>query len=229
MRNRFVGLSFCLLVVLLTGCESGPGKKQVKAPPPKPEKAPSVYKVRFETTKGDFILEVHHDWAPRGADHFFELVRNRFYDGDRFFRVVRGYIVQFGINGNPKIQSLWGRMRIRDDPVKKSNKRGYVSFAKLGPNSRTSQVFINLSNNTELDKQGFAPFGVVRVGMDVIGRFWSSYGEVAPRGSGPDPTKIELEGNIYLDRKFPRLDSIIKAVVVHEPRPKPAGAGGGPS
>ena len=222
MQSRRSGLFIGLLLAALVGCGPGPGKKEAKGPPPLPEKAPAVYKVRFETTKGDFTIEVHHDWAPRGADHFYDLVRNRFYDGDRFFRVVRGYIVQFGINGDPRIQSLWGRMQIRDDPVKKSNRRGTVSFAKLGPNSRTSQVFINLRDNTGLDKQGFAPFGAVCDGMDVIERLWSSYGEVAPRGSGPDPTKIELEGNAYLDRKFPRLDSIIRAVILPPPRTRPA-------
>ncbi len=224
MRNRLLGVSFLLLgSALILGC-SPQGKQQAaKTPPPKPEKPPAVYRVKFETTKGDFIVEVHQEWAPRGADHFFELVQNCFYDGARFFRVIRRYIVQFGINGDPKIQRLWGRMQIRDDPVKKSNQRGFLSYAKLGPNSRTTQVFINLRDNSSLDKQGFAPFGKVVEGMDVVERLWSSYGEVAPRGTGPDPTKIELEGNDYLDRKFPRLDSIIRATVVHEP-PAPAPA-----
>ncbi len=221
MRNSLPSLCALLLLTLLTGCAPDQGQR-AKAPPPKPEKAPDVFKVRFETTKGDFVIEVHKEWAPRGADHFYELVQNHFYDGARFFRVVRRYIVQFGINGDPKTQSLWGQMQIRDDPVKQSNKRGYVSYAKIGPNSRTTQLFINLRDNVNLDKQGFAPFGKVTEGMDIIERFWSSYGEVAPRGAGPDPTRIELEGDAYLERSFPRLDKIIRAQVVHEPVPRKA-------
>jgi peptidyl-prolyl cis-trans isomerase A (cyclophilin A) len=200
-----------LAALALGGCPAG--EKEVKAPP-EPETPPEVYRVKFETTKGDFIIEVTREWAPRGADHFFDLVQNGFYDGARFFRVVRRFVAQFGINGDPSIQRLWSQMRIRDDPVKQSNKKGFVSFAKLGPQSRTTQVFINLRDNTSLDKDGFAPFGEVVEGMEVIERFWSSYGEVAPRGSGPDPARIEMEGNTYLDQRFPRLDSILRATIL---------------
>ncbi len=205
-----------LLVIaglLLGGC----APKEEVAPPLVPEKPPEVYRVRFETSKGEFIIEVRREWAPRGADHFFELVQNRFYDGARFFRVIRNYIVQFGINGDPKVQSLWGTMRIRDDPVVESNKKGYVSFAKLGPNSRTTQVFVNLRDNPNLDAEGFAPFGRVIEGMETLERLWSAYGEVKPRGQGPDPTRIEREGNAYLEQEFPRLDRIVRATILHEP------------
>ena len=170
--------------------------------------------MKFETSKGDFVIEARREWAPRGADHFFGLVNYKFYDGARFFRVIRNYIVQFGINGDPQTQALWGGAQIPDDPVVQSNTKGFVSFAKLGPNSRATQVFINLKDNASLDAEGFAPFGRVVEGMDVVERLWSSYGEVAPRGTGPDPATIEQQGNGYLDQRFPRLDYIIRARVV---------------
>lgn len=170
--------------------------------------------MKFQTTKGDFVIEVRKEWAERAAEHFFHLVYNDFYDGVRFHRVVRRYIVQWGISGNPKVQEIYGNMKIRDDERKTSNERGTVAFAKLGPNSRTTQVFINLRDNQALDEESFVPFGEVVEGMDTVESLWSSYGEVAPRGSGPDPTKIMIEGNAYLDREFPRLDSIIEANIV---------------
>ena len=217
-------LPAALLVLFALAWACGPAAVQQPEEQPKPKKPPQRYQVRFETSKGEFVIEVNRDWAPRGADHFYHLVTNRFYDGVRFHRVIRRYIVQWGINGDPKIQALYGRMQIRDDPVKQSNKRGTVSFAKLGPNSRTTQVFINLRDNEALDEEGFAPFGKVIEGMDVVERLWSAYGEVAPRGTGPDPTRIELEGNAYLDREFPRLDYIKRAVVIfEEPQPEEAG------
>jgi peptidyl-prolyl cis-trans isomerase A (cyclophilin A) len=149
--RRKVTWAGVLLALVMAGC--APEEKKEAKPPPEPEKPPEVYKVRFETTKGEFEIEVTRAWAPRGADQFFELVQNRFYDGARFFRVVRGFVAQFGINGDPAVQKLW-EMRIRDDAVKQSNKKGFVSYAKLGPNSRTTQVFINLRDNTSLDKEG---------------------------------------------------------------------------
>ncbi len=219
--DRFPPAVLFVLLALVWGC--GPAAEKKPEPPSKPEKPPQRYQVRFETSKGDFVIEVYRDWAPRGADHFYDLVTNKFYDGVRFHRVIRRYIVQWGINGDPKLQALYGRMQIRDDPVKQSNKRGTVSFAKLGPNSRTTQVFINLRDNEALDKEGFAPFGKVIEGMDVVERLWSAYGEVAPRGTGPDPTRIEREGNAYLDREFPRLDYIKRTTVIFkEPQPETA-------
>lgn len=208
MRACCLGLAF-----LSVAC--GPEKPRT-APPPPAEKPPEVYRVRLETTKGDIVLEAHREWAPRGADQFYELVENRFYDGARFFRVVRGFVIQFGIHGDPSVQRLWGDMKIRDDPVKQSNRRGFVSFAKLGPNSRTTQVFINLRDNINLDKEGFAPFARVVEGMEVVERLWSNYGEIQPHGRGPDPARIIREGNAYLEKEFPRLDAIVRARVVRD-------------
>jgi formylglycine-generating enzyme required for sulfatase activity/cyclophilin family peptidyl-prolyl cis-trans isomerase len=177
------------------------------------EPAPPVYKARFETSKGSFVVEVHRDWAPNGADRFFNLVKNRFYDDTRFFRVISGFMVQFGINGDPKISAPWRMATISDDPVKQSNKRGYVSFATSGPNSRTSQVFINFADNAGLDRQGFAPFGQVISGMDVVDGFYSGYGEGAPSGRGPQQGRIQREGNAYLEKDFSNLDHIKKATL----------------
>lgn len=209
MRNRAIAfLILCSLAALLGGC----GGQEAVVPEGPPESPPQVYRVRMETTKGDFVIEVHQEWAPRGADHFYYLVREGFYDGARFHRVVRRFVAQFGINPDPKIQSLYSQMTIPDDPVVESNKVGFVTFAKTErPDSRTTQVFINLKDNTSLDEDGFAPFGQVIQGMENVERLWSSYGEVAPRGTGPDPTRIEIEGDAYLDREFPRLDSIVRA------------------
>ncbi len=208
--SALASLAVTLLVAACT-----PERPAPKAPP-QPEKPPERYRVKFETSKGDFVIEVHREWAPRGADHFFELVHNRFYDGVRFFRVVRGFVVQFGIHGDPAVQRLWGEAGIRDDPVKQANRKGSVSFAKLGPNSRTTQVFINLADNTSLDKEGFAPFGRVVEGMEVVERLWSAYGEIPPKGRGPDPARIVREGNAYLEREFPRLDYVVRARLVRD-------------
>ena len=175
--------------------------------------APATYRVRFETTKGAFVAEVTRDWAPQGADRFYELVKGRFYDGARFFRVLPGFVVQFGINGDPSISQLWRQLRISDDAVKQSNERGTISFATSGPNSRTTQVFINLADNARLDGMGFAAFGKVTEGMDVVDQFYSGYGEGAPRGNGPEQSKIETQGNSYLESQFPRLDYIKQATI----------------
>ncbi len=212
MRNSAAAVLLILLGLFLAGCGE---KEKAVAPPPKPPEPPAVYQVKFETTRGDIIIEVNREWAERGADHFFSLVYEKFYNGVRFHRIMRRYIVQWGISNDPKVQAIYGQMQIRDDAVKESNKRGTVTFAKLGANSRTTQVFINLRDNPDLDKEGFAPFGKVIEGMDVVENLWSSYGEVAPRGSGPDPTKMMTQGQAYLDREFPRLDSIIEATIVN--------------
>ena len=200
--------------LFLFGCSSGTqpekkaaGKKVETGP------APDTYRVTFDTSKGTFTVQVTRAWAPRGADRFYELVNSGFYDAGRFFRVLPRFVVQFGINGSPEISRLWSSMRIPDDPVKHSNKRGTVTFAISGPQSRTTQVFINLRDNARLDGSGFAPFGEVVSGMDIVERLYSGYGECAPKGSGPDQTKIELEGNTYLEEHFARLDYIRKASV----------------
>ena len=177
------------------------------------EQAPAVYKARFDTTKGAFVVEVRRDWAPNGADRFYNLVKNGFYDNVRFFRVISGFMVQFGINGDPKVSAPWREARIPDDPVKQSNRRGYITYAMAGPNTRTSQVFINFGDNTSLDGQGFSPFGRVVSGMEVVDKLNAEYGEGAPRGRGPDQSRIQMEGNAYLSRDFGRLDYVRKATI----------------
>ena len=172
------------------------------------ERAPNVFKARFDTTAGIFIIEVHADWAPRGADRFYNLVKNGYYDGCRFFRVVPGFVVQFGINGDAAIQRNWTDATIPDDKVTQGNTRGFVTFAKSSePNSRTTQLFINFADNSRLNRQGFAPFGKVTMGMEVVDKIFSGYGEK------PDQDRIEKEGNAYLTKNFPKLDYIKKATI----------------
>lgn len=177
------------------------------------EQAPAVYKVNFDTSKGPFVIEVHRDWAPNGADRFFNLVKNGFYDDGRFFRVIPNFMAQFGIHANPSIAAAWQNSVIRDDPKKESNQRGYVTFATRGPNTRTTQLFINFRDNSGLDGQGFTPFGRVVTGMDVVDKIYNGYGEGAPRGKGPDQGRIQAEGNTYLNKDFPRLDFIKTATI----------------
>jgi len=200
---------------VLAGCSSPePPKKESAAAPAKKETAPDVFTVNLDTSKGPVAIEVHREWAPVGADQFYALVKTGFYDGDRFFRVVRNFVVQFGINGDPKVNRLWSNANLPDDPVKEHNRRGMVTYATAGPNTRSTQIFINLRDNSAaLDKSGFAPFGKVTSGMEVVDSFYSSYGDMAPRGQGPDATQIEVQGNDYLASHFPRLDYIKKATV----------------
>jgi peptidyl-prolyl cis-trans isomerase A (cyclophilin A) len=177
------------------------------------EQAPPVYKAKFDTTKGAFVIEVHRDWAPNGADRFYNLVKNGFYDNVRFFRVISGFMVQFGIHGDPKVSAPWREAQLKDDPVKQSNKRGYITYAMAGPNTRTSQVFINFGDNASLDSQGFSPFGRVVTGMEVVDKLNAEYGEGAPRGRGPDQSRMQMEGNAYLTKDFGRLDYVKKATI----------------
>ena len=178
------------------------------------EKAPATYKVRFDTSKGAFVIQVHRAWAPHGADRFYNLVKHGFYNNDRFFRVISGFMVQFGINGDPRVSAHWMDANIPDDPVKMSNKRGTITFATAGPNTRTTQVFINFADNTALDGQGFAPFGQVVSGMNVVDSLYAQYGEGAPRGNGPNQGRIQSQGNAYLIKDFPRMDYVKKASIV---------------
>ncbi|RYE94686.1 MAG: peptidylprolyl isomerase [Myxococcales bacterium] len=174
-----------------------------------------MFKARFESTKGPFVIEVHRDWSPNGADRFYNLVKMGFYDDTKFFRAVDNFMVQFGLHGSPDVNRRWRSARIADDPVKQSNKRGYVSFAMAGPGSRTTQVFISyVDRNTNLDAMGFSPFGQVVEGMDVVDSLHKGYGEGAPRGRGPDQGRIQSEGNAYLTRDFPQLDGVKKATIV---------------
>lgn len=176
------------------------------------DQAPDTYQVLFETSKGNFTVEVHRDWAPNGADRFYKLIESGFYDDCRFFRVLPGFMVQWGINGDPEIQKNWVQAMIKDDPVVKSNKRGFITYAKSGqPNSRTSQIFINYADNSRLDRDGFAPFGEVIEGMDVVEAINAQYREQ------PDQTMIQSSGNKYLNQKFPKLDYIKQATIVSGP------------
>ncbi|MCR9161344.1 MAG: peptidylprolyl isomerase [Nannocystaceae bacterium] len=179
------------------------------------ETAPESYKVKFETTAGDFVVEVKRDQAPVGADRFYNLVKIGFYDDTAFFRAIKGFMVQFGLHGEPAVNKVWRAAQIDDDPVKGSNKRGMLTFAKQNrPNTRTTQVFINFSNNKNLDGMGFAPFGTVVEGMDVVDKIHTGYGEGAPRGRGPSQGRIQAEGNAYLKKDFPELDFIKKASII---------------
>lgn len=187
------------------------------------DRAPEVYRARFTTTQGDFVVEVHRAWAPQGADRFYNLVKLGVYDDTRFFRAVNGFMVQFGIPGDPKVAAAWRFANIQDDPVTKSNERGFVTYAQSGaPNSRTTQVFVNYRDNFGLDRARFAPFGQVIDGMNVLDSLYKDYGEGAPEGQGPDQMRIQREGNAYLDRDFPKLDRILRAVIEG---PEPTGSG----
>jgi peptidyl-prolyl cis-trans isomerase A (cyclophilin A) len=184
-------------------------KSMLKDPIKLTEKAPATFKVKFETTKGDFVIEVTREWAPNGADRFYNLVKHGWYDDVRFFRVIEGFMAQFGIGGDPDLNGIWREAKIADDPVKQSNKRGYVTYAMAGPNTRTTQLFINFADrNSMLDNQGFSPFGRVIEGMDVVDKLYNGYGEGAPRGKGPDQMRLQTEGNAYLVKDFPNLDYI---------------------
>jgi peptidyl-prolyl cis-trans isomerase A (cyclophilin A) len=173
-------------------------------------KAPEVFKAKFDTTKGAFVIEVHRDWAPNGADRFYALVKNGYYDGVKFFRVVPGFVVQWGIHGDPAIAKTWLNSPIKDDPVKESNRRGYITYAKSkAPNSRSVQLFINLQDNKGLDAQWFAPFGKIVEGMDVVEKLNGEYGEGLTSLQG----RIASEGNAFLEKHYPNLDAIKKATI----------------
>jgi peptidyl-prolyl cis-trans isomerase A (cyclophilin A) len=182
------------------------------------EKAPDTYQARFETSKGTFVIQVRRAWAPNGADRFYNLVKSGFYDNCKFFRVMPSALVQWGINGDPKINAAWAKATIPDDPVKQSNRKGYVSFAKGGKNSRTAQVFVNLSDeNVLLDGEGFAPFGTVVKGVDVVNSYYGEYGDIQPVGKkGPNQNLIEIQGNEYLEKYFPKLDFIKSATIIDQ-------------
>lgn len=171
-------------------------------------KAPATFDAKFTTTKGDFVVHVTRAWAPLGADRFYNLVKHGFFSDAAFFRVVPGFMIQFGLSADPAVSKEWQSARIKDDPVTQSNKPGYVTFATAGPNTRTTQLFINFGNNAFLDSQGFAPFGQVTSGMDVVNKLYSGYGEK------PDQGSITALGKPYLDKNFPNIDSIKSATIV---------------
>jgi peptidyl-prolyl cis-trans isomerase A (cyclophilin A) len=196
---------------------TGAGTASLLNPAALTRRAPDTYKAKFVTTAGDFTVEVHRDWAPLGADRFYNLVRNRFFNGETFFRVVPNFIVQFGLNGDPKVNHAWDSAKIKDDPVKQHNTRGTVVFATAGPGTRTTQLFINLRDNTgSLDSQGFAPFGTVTEGMENVDKIFSGYGE------RPDQGGITDQGDAYLKKSFPNLTRITSATVEAPPAPAAA-------
>lgn len=208
----FAAGAVSLFAITLAGCgtkttERAEAPKEVSAP--KKEAPPERYKFSIETSKGPIVVEVQREWAPRGADRFWELATSGFYDESRFYRVIRGSIAQFGINKDPKVNRFWREMAIPDDPPKLKNVKGTLAFAKIGPNSRSTQVFLNLRDNPELDRQKFVPIGKVVAGMDVAAQIYAKYGEISNRGGGgPDAVKAETLGNSYLEGSFTQMDYI---------------------
>lgn len=195
---------------------AGDSASSVALPNAAPAPAPSVFYVRFETSKGPFVVEAQRDWAPHGVDRFYHLVQSEYFDSVRFFRVISSFMAQFGMHGEPKVNAAWDKLPIPDDSVVESNRRGYVSFAMAGPNTRTTQFFINTVNNRPLDEMGFAPIGRVVEGMAVVDSLFADYGDAPPGGQGPDQGRITAEGNAYLEREFPKLDFIRTARVVSD-------------
>ena len=200
----------CLCAAAVTGVEAA-APPQLLHPSSLHAKAPATYRVSFATTRGTFLLTVHRAWSPRGADRFYNLVRARFFDGVAFFRVVKGFVVQFGISPDPAVAAAWQTATIKDDPVKVSNTPGTITFADAGPDTRTTQVFLNLGSNASLDGQGFSPFGRVTSGMKVVNALYGGYDE--------RPTdkqqQIATQGDAYLRKNFPKLDHIRTARLVH--------------
>jgi peptidyl-prolyl cis-trans isomerase A (cyclophilin A) len=182
--------------------------------PPQDAKAPAEFKVRLDTSKGDIVLKITRDWAPKGADRFHALVKAGYYDDCRFYRVLPKYIAQFGISGTPATAAKWKELPIDDDPVKQKNTRGRVTFARGGPNTRTTNLFINLKDSTSLDGDGFAPIGEVVEGMDIADQLFSGYGDGAPKGKGPSQKKIYEQGNAWLQKDYKDLDYIKTAKVL---------------
>ena len=221
-RNALTILLLLCTVSLGSAFQAGnaPNKEKLMSPSQLNAKAPDIFRAKFDTSKGVFVIEVTRSWAPKGADRFYNLVKNGYYDDCRFFRAVKDFMVQFGMNGDPMVNAVWSRAAITDDPVVKSNKRGYVTFAMGGPNSRTAQVFINFAdrNAASLDPPqytGFAPFGKVVEGMDVVDSLYTGYGDFPSfGGKGPDAQLIYTQGNAYLNKSFPKLDFIKSAVIV---------------
>ena len=209
---RFVTVLAAILV-MMTGCArtSQPGGESTFDDD---TKSPDQYRVRLDTSKGPVVIEVTRGWAPRGSDRFHLLVKRNFYDQNRFFRVIPNFVVQFGIHALPEEHARWAEAMIPDDPRVQSNKRGMVTFAMRGPNTRTTQIFISLADNGMLDQQGFAPFGKVVEGMEHVDQLYGGYGEGAPNGNGPAQQMVTARGNAYLLENFPKLDFIQRATIV---------------
>lgn len=216
-RIRIAGMALASLVMACAKDAPPPADTATATPPPAPatpvvDAAPATFKVRFETSKGPIVIEAHRDWSPNGVDRFYQLVEQGFYDDVRFFRVVPGFVVQFGMHGDPAMHAKWAAQPIMDDPVVTTNRRGTVTFAKpsMPPNARTTQLFINLQDNDMLDPQGFSTIGEVVEGMSVVERLYSGYGG-EPSEHQP---QIAAEGNAFLNRQYPKLDFIKTAKVV---------------
>ena len=209
-----VALGMTAAAAIVVGAEQAAARKSLLNPAGLRETAPDVYNVKFDTSVGEFVVRVTRAWAPNGADRFYNLVKNGFYDETRFFRAVPNFMVQFGINGNPAVAKVWQNARIPADKVTQSNKKGFITFAMgASPDTRTTQVFINFRNNTNLDSSGFAPFGEVVSGIEVVDKIHTGYGEGAPRGAGPAQGRVQAEGNAYLMKSFPKLDYIKTATI----------------
>ena len=194
--------------------QAASARKSLLSPAAFTETAPATYNVKFDTSIGEFVVRVTRAWAPNGADWFYNLVKNGFYDETRFFRAVPNFMVQFGINGNPAVAKVWQNARIPPDKVTQSNKKGFITFAMgATPDTRTTQVFINFRANTNLDGMGFAPFGEVVSGIEVVDKIHTGYGEGAPSGKGPAQGRVVAEGNAYLAKEFPKLDYIKTATI----------------
>ena len=209
MKSTFIGLVVMIGIFAIVAAGQTGGNAVLKNPSALKDKAPETFKADFELSNGKhFVVEVHRAWAPNGADRFYNMVKNGFFDDCRFFRVVPDFMVQFGIHGDPAVSGPWRAARIPDDPVKESNKRGYVTFATAGPNTRTTQIFVNFKDNSFLDGQGFSPFGRITTGMDVVDKIYSADREK------PDQGQIQAQGNAYLEKAFPKLDYVKKATIV---------------
>jgi peptidyl-prolyl cis-trans isomerase A (cyclophilin A) len=238
-RANRLGTSFAIMLLAACGGETGDAPPVPEGTPPAAEptatpetpasttpapatapttpavlETPASFRVQFETSKGNFVVQVERANAPNGVDRFFRLVNEGYYDDVRFFRVIPGFMAQFGMHGDPAVGARWRAQRIQDDPVVGSNTRGTITFATAGPNTRTTQLFINLVDNANLDGMGFAPFGRVVEGMEVVDQLYSGYGEGAPQGQGPSQGQIQSQGNAYLTQSFPLLDYIIRARIV---------------
>jgi peptidyl-prolyl cis-trans isomerase A (cyclophilin A) len=204
-----------ILAIGLLAAAQAPPNPALLDPSQATEKAPETYRVQMETTKGNFVIEVNRTWAPHGADRFYNLVSIGYYTDVAFYRVIDGFMAQFGMNGDPAVSAAWMSARIPPDEVKQSNTNGKVTFAMGGsPDTRTTQIFINYGDNSYLDPMGFAPFGTVVEGFDVVEQIYSGYGEGEPRGKGPAQSKLFRRGNPYLKAEFPKMDYIVKATIV---------------
>ena len=218
--NARIRLVLILIVIMSFGFAfaeepAAPATPALNDPAAWADQAPDVYLAKFETSKGTILIEVHREWAPNGADRFYNLVRSGFFDDTRFFRAISGFMVQWGIHGDPQVTAAWKSANIKADPVRRSNKRGMVTFAQGGhPDSRSTQIFINLGDNSRLDGQSFSPFGRVVEGMDVVRSLYMGYGEGAPRGNGPNQGLVFQMGNEYLKKSFTKLDYTSKATIV---------------